>query len=50
MGFVVAGAVLVIIFVGERSAAFWRKARIEKRRAKADYPINENNPIGRNIV
>ena len=50
MNFVALGVVLLTIFVGERSVALVRKARIEKRRAKADYPITGNDPVGRTIV
>jgi hypothetical protein len=50
MGFVVLGAVLVTIYAGERSAALLRRVRIEQRRAKAEYPVTGNDPVGRIIV
>lgn len=50
MGFVVLGAALVTFYAAERVASLLRKARIERRRAKADYPITENDPVGRTIV
>jgi hypothetical protein len=50
MGLVVLGACLAIFYTGERVTAFVRKARIESRRAKADYPITGNDPMGRAIV
>lgn len=50
MGFVVVGAALVAFYAGERITALVRNARIEKRRAKAEYPITANDPVGRIIV
>lgn len=50
MGFVMLGVVLVTIYGGERLTARWRRARLETRRAKAEYPITENDPVNRTIV
>lgn len=50
MGFLAVGAFLVIFYTGERVTALVRKARIERRRAKADYPITGNDPVGRIVV
>jgi hypothetical protein len=50
MGLVVLGGVLIAFYAGERATALWRKARIERRRAGADYPITGNDPVGRIIV
>ena len=50
VGFVLAGAAIVTLYVGERVTALWRRARIDRRRAKAEYPITENDPVGRTIV
>jgi hypothetical protein len=43
-------AFLVTLFVGERVTWWVRKARIESRRAKAEYPITQNDPVGRIVV
>jgi hypothetical protein len=50
MGIVLAGVALVSFYGGERIIAFVRRARIERRRAAADYPITSNDPTGRIIV
>lgn len=50
MGIVLAGAALVAFYAGERVISFVRRARIETRRAAAEYPITENDPVGRIIV
>lgn len=50
MGFVFVGAALVAFYAGERVTALVRKATIERRRAKAEYPITGNDPMGRIIV
>ena len=50
MGFVVAAAALVAYYGGERLTALVRRARIERRRAKAEYPITGNDPVGRIVV
>jgi hypothetical protein len=50
MGFVVLGAVLVTFYAGERVTALLRKARIERRRVDADYPITANDPTGRTVI
>ena len=50
MAFIVIGTVLVSFYLIERTAAHLRKARIDVRRAKAEYPITENDPVGRLIA
>ena len=50
MGFVVLGALMATLYAGERVTALLRKARVERRRAKSEYPITENDPVGRTIV
>jgi hypothetical protein len=50
VGFVVLGAVLLTIYAGERTTALVRRATVNRRRAKADYPISDNDPIGRAVV
>jgi hypothetical protein len=50
MGFLVIGAVLVTFYGGERASALLRRARFESRRAKAQYPLNDNDPVGRTVV
>ena len=46
MGLVAAGAAVLIMYAGEKV----RRARLERRRAKADYPLTGNDPTGRIIV
>ena len=41
---------LVTLYGGERVTRMWRKATLERRRAKAEYPLDENDPIGRTVV
>ena len=50
MGFVVLGAALVAFYATERLVAMRRKATIEQRRAKAEYPITGNDPEGRTVI
>jgi hypothetical protein len=50
VGFVVAGASLVLFFVAERAVALVRKSKFDKRRATADYPVTGNDPQGRIVV
>jgi hypothetical protein len=50
MPFVVIGTALGSLYLIERAAAYLRKAKIDDRRAKADYPITENDPVGRLIA
>lgn len=40
----------VFLFAAERVTAWVRKARIEKRRAAAEYPITGNDPVGRTVI
>jgi len=51
MGIVIAVSGLLVVFVAERATAYVRKARIDKRRSQADYPVTDyNDPIGNNIA
>lgn len=50
MGLLIAGAVGVTIYVAERLATLRRRATLERRRANAEYPTTENDPIGRTIA
>jgi hypothetical protein len=43
-------AVRVTFYAGERLTALLRRARIERSRAKAEYPITENDPVGCTVV
>jgi hypothetical protein len=40
----------VFLYTTERLTAWVRKARIEKRRAEAKYPITGNDPAGRTVI
>jgi hypothetical protein len=40
----------VFLYTTERLTAWMRKARIEKRRAQAAYPITGNDPVGRTVI
>jgi hypothetical protein len=40
----------VFLFATERVTAWVRKARIDDRRTKAEYPITGNDPVGRTVV
>jgi hypothetical protein len=40
----------VFLYTAERVVALVRKSRIESRRAKADYPITGNDPVGRTVI
>jgi len=50
VGFVVAFVAMVSLFVIERAAAWWRKVKFEKHRAKAEYPITASDPTGNLIA
>jgi len=50
---VVAAAVgfLAVLYGGERIASYVRRAKLEKRRGKADYPLTDHNdPVGRSFM
>ena len=40
----------VFLYTAERVTAWVRKAKIEKRRAEAEYPITANDPVGRTVI
>ncbi|MDT4942854.1 MAG: hypothetical protein QOJ34_2943 [Pseudonocardiales bacterium] len=40
----------VLLYTTERVTAWVRKARIEKRRAEAEYPITGNDAVGRTVM
>lgn len=46
----IAGAMLVAYYATERGVALWRRVKIDQRRAKAEFPITGNDPVGRIIV
>lgn len=50
MSFLVVAGFLVSLYGGERLTAWVRRARIERRRAKAEYPITGNDPVGRVVI
>jgi len=50
MGIIQALVALVSLYVIERAASHVRKARLESRRAKAEYPITSNDPTGNLIA
>ena len=43
-------ALPVFLYTAERAAALVRKSRIESQRAKAEYPITSNDPVGRTVI
>jgi hypothetical protein len=43
-------AAWAFFYVAERTTSLVRRSRIDKRRAKAEYPITGNDPVGRLIV
>lgn len=43
-------ALPVFLYTAERVAALVRKSRIESQRAKAEYPITSNDPVGRTVI
>ena len=45
--FVALFAFPAFLFTAERLTTWMRKKRIEARRAKAEYPTSENDPVGR---
>ena len=42
---------LAVVFGAERLTSYVRRARLEKRRTKADYPLTDHNdPVGRSFM
>ncbi len=40
----------VFLYTVERVTWWVRQARLEKRRAAAEYPITGNDPVGRTVI
>ena len=51
MGILIALGGLVLVYVAERTTSYVRRARVEQRRANAEYPLTDHNdPVGRTIA